>query len=144
MIDRSIVLASFVALAWGVSPVMYKYTRADPQLIMIVSACVYFFATVAYVMLFPLKTDDRHIGGVIPVIVLAAFLSMFVGNLLYFNAIKSATTSSVAVVAAITSLYPVVTVLVSSMFVGDVIDKKTVVGIGVILFGLYLVVTASL
>lgn len=134
-----------VALIFGVVPVIHKYLLSSIQVesLLVVSGIVYFAAIVLYALFAnqneALATDFRIMlenPRVAALVVVSAFLILIVANYLYLCVLQNNKTH---LVTAVVASYPLVTAVVSYMFLNEVITAPHALGILAIVGGVFLV-----
>ena len=118
----NIVLAFIIALLWGVSPVVFRIILHDVpnSFVMLISSIVYIIGTMIYIFVFDYKNIMLSLttkNKLIPIIILTTFFGFFLPNLLYFYVLKYG--ENVNITIAITSLYPIITLVTSYLLLND-------------------------
>jgi uncharacterized membrane protein len=134
-----LVLALFIALLWGIVPVIYKYALcdADPLVVMVVSGI---FGLVA--VLLPWLFYNKQINNSLKVlkfknyiwIGLAAILSVL-GSYLYYALLKDHKSH---VITGITYISPVFTLPIAYLILKEQVTLSSCSGIILIVLGVYL------
>lgn len=134
-----------VALIFGLVPIIEKYVLSFIQVesLLVVSGIVYFVVVALYALLAnrneALATDFRIMADkplVAALVVLSAFLILIVANYLYLCVLQNNKTH---LVTAVIASYPLVTAVVSYMFLNEVITGAHALGILAIVGGVFLV-----
>lgn len=126
---NNVYLALLSIVAWGVGSVFYKIA-SDSLHPMMVSTIV----TSVYLVLVPLSLIfikfDHYVAWSPALFAAAGATCMAVGSLAYFFALK---TGAAGEITALTSLSPALTLTISCFFLGEQINLKKIVGIGLAL-----------
>lgn len=133
-------LALLAAVFWGTSPILEKRALASVSpfaAVLLRSATVASMAMV-YLLWNHGSRTIRHLGRWQDalLVMLAGLISAGIGQVLYFAALRGGKTSVVVPIAA---CYPLVTVLLSVIVLGEKVRWWHVVGVALILFGIMLV-----
>jgi transporter family protein len=134
-----VVLFAFIGmLCWGITPIFVKLglKQLDPHIGLAIRT-----ATTTIILTGWMITDGSFAKlGQVPVsalvfLIIEAFIATFVGDLAYFAAVKN---GSVSLVAIILSCSPLVTMLLSTLFLHEAITATRVVGSLLIIGGIAL------
>lgn len=118
-------LITISIIGWGVGYIFYKIANNNihPIMVSLITTITYIIFTP--IIFFSLSFDKKiNIIGVISTIVGAILLG--IGSMAYYYAIK---TENVGVVTATTALYPVVTLILSCLFMGEEMTVRKTIGI---------------
>ena len=131
MIMSNQLLIAIAIVAWGIAPLFAKVATSniDPVMVSVVQTGLYIF--LAPVSVWLLK-PNTHINMVGSVAALAAGLIAALGSLAYLYALKK---GQAGIVAACTSIYPVVTLMLSMVFMGEGFSVRKGIGIALTLCG---------
>ena len=142
-----IVGAAFVAILWGISPIVHKSAiqHVSGSFILLISAITYFLAVVAYIYFWKWKEvgKDFNMGGniYIPLLVITALLGLFLTNVIYLYAVKHA--PNINIVVIITSLYPVITLIIASLWLKESLSILGLLGLFLIVCGISVLLYSS-
>lgn len=136
-----IFVALFVALLWGIQPVLHKVllSKYKPITILILSSFLYFYliAIVAFVRNVDVKNDLKNMTRRDLLIILSiGLLSGFIGNMLYLYVLKDHNTS---IISALIYSSPVFTLIISYLFLKERLSMYGLLGVITIIFGVMLV-----
>jgi len=140
---NTIILAFFVAIFWGISPVINKIILIDVSYhtIIFISGLTFFISSLFYCYIYKKQISidlEIHKNKII-YIVIVAFFSLFLANLFYYNAIKY--TNNVAIITSITALYPLITLILSYLILNEKMSLFNLLGIILIVIGvLFLII----
>lgn len=144
---KPIVAAALVALLWGISPIIHRMLlkRVSESFILLISAITYFIAVGVYVYFWKRKevTSDFSKGGhlYIPLLSLTTLLGLFIANVIYLYAVKNA--QNINKVVTITSLYPVITLIIASLWLKESLSLLGVFGFILIICGISVLLYSS-
>ena len=131
----------FVALLWGATTALQKYTlrSVDPMTIFVSGSVFYTLCMIFYI--FYNRTKLRKTMAEIPlklwfIIASTAIIGGFTANLMYFHILKK---HNSAIVAALTYSSPIFVLLLSVLFLKEPIHPITVIGILTAVFGVVLI-----
>ena len=137
MKNNAFLLALLTALIWGTAPVFEKLGlrgRIDPYLGVVIRTLPIAFIGLAGLLfmgrvgsLFQLDMKSAvfvAIGG---------FIAGFLGQVVFYSALKSGEASVVVPVAA---TYPLVALIISILFLGEAVTWQKVAGIGLVVSGI--------
>ena len=132
-------LAMATAVVWGVVPVFEKIglSRLSPQAGIFVRCLSVFSGAVVLLALRPRilvelsQVPARHIG----LIVFAGFTANFVGQLLFYNALKHGDVSRVVPIAG---AYPLIAFLMGVFVLGEALSPMKLMGLVLVVAGIYL------
>jgi len=139
--------AALVAVIWGVSPIVHRLVlkRVSGSFILLVSAITYFIAVFAYVFIWKRKEvyGDFKNGGIVyvPLLALTTFLGFFLTNLIYLYAVKYS--PNINIVVIITALYPVITLIIASLWLKEYLSVMGLIGFALIVCGVTLMLYTS-
>lgn len=149
--NKNVILAALaISLFWGIAPVIYRFMMNEkdvPYYIILMFSCiVYITVVIIYVMTTKnLNKIYNDLSNTKPshiiIIVITSFLALSLSNLLYLYAIKN--TSSTTLVISITSLYPIVTLLVAWLILNERINIYFVIGLVMVLCGLWIMINST-
>lgn len=136
---KAFYFAVITAIVWGVVPVLEKMglARIAPLAGLMVRSCgVLIGATV--VALFntnALRTALRAEPRTLFFLIMGGFMASVVGQMFFYNALKSGETSKVVPIAG---TYPLVSFLLGIIFLGESITGVKLTGVSFVLLGLFL------
>jgi uncharacterized membrane protein len=139
--------AALVAVIWGVSPIVHRLVlkHVSGSFILLISAITYFIAVFAYVFIWKRQEvyGDFKNGGVVyvPLLALTTFLGFFLTNLIYLYAVKYA--PNINIVVIITALYPVITLIIASLWLKEYLSVMGLIGFALIVCGVTLMLYTS-
>ena len=146
-----ILSALSIAVFWGVAPVVYRYMMnqgdVPSYIILIISCIVYTLMVMVYVIttkkLNQIATDiSKTTWSKVIIIVITSLLALSVSNLLYLYAIKY--TTNTTLITAITSLYPVITLIAAWFILKEKINNSFFfIGLVMVMIGLWIMIKAS-
>ena len=127
------------AILWGIVPVFEKIglSRLSPQagiFVRCLSVClgaVVLFSLKPGILAELSKTPPRYII----LIVLGGFTANFLGQLLFYNALKSGDVSRVVPIAG---AYPLISFIMGVLILGEAFTPVKAIGLGLILAGIFL------
>lgn len=136
---KSYYFALMTALIWGLVPVFEKMglSKLSPQAGIFVRCLAVSFGSLVLVTLKPAilpelaKTPIKYIA----LIVICGFTANFVGQLLFYNALKTGDVSKVVPVAG---AYPLIAFVMGIFILGEKITMAKTFGIGFVLLGIFL------
>lgn len=133
-------LALLAAVFWGTSPILEKRALASvsPFAAVLLRSITVASMAMVYLLWNHGTRTIRHLGRWQDalLVMLAGLISAGIGQVLYFAALRGGKTSVVVPIAA---CYPLVTVLLSVIVLGEKVRWWHVVGVALILFGIMLV-----
>lgn len=136
---KAFYFAMMTALVWGIVPILEKMgvMRIAPMAGIMIRSCGVIIG-ISILAVFnnqavreALKADPRTIF----LLVLGGFLASIVGQIFFYNALKTGEASKVVPVAGI---YPLVTFLLGVIFLGETLTLVKGTGLALILLGLFL------
>lgn len=112
-------------LGWGTAPLFHKVanTNMHPFVSAAVITTVYAIITPFYFVFFKFDTKTNLTGIICAVL---GALCMLIGSTAYFFTLRNVEAGRVA---AMTGLYPVITFILSSIFLGEDFTIKKIIGI---------------
>jgi transporter family protein len=136
---KSYYFALLTALLWGLVPVFEKIglSRLSPQAGIFVRCLAVSFGALILVTFKPEilpelgRTPVKYIG----LIVGAGFTANFLGQLLFYNALKNGDVSKVVPIAG---AYPLIAFIMGIFILGEKITAAKTFGIGFVLLGIFL------
>jgi drug/metabolite transporter (DMT)-like permease len=140
-----LIIAVALAFLYGLSPIAYKLiiinNKISFDIYLILSSMMLFVFSLMYSMLFHKKFNlIREINSINPLTVLYfsfyIFFVVFISQLLFHIAIEK--TTKLALFTLITSLYPIITIVLSLLVYNKKISMKIVLGFLVTMLGLYI------
>ena len=130
--------AFIVAIIWGITPIIYKSILNDLSYhtILIFSALTFFIASIFYTFIYykEISLDIKLYPHKLIYITLYAFIGLFISNILYHYAIKH--TNNIAIIITITSIYPLITLILSYYILYEDISAHNIIGILLIIIGI--------
>lgn len=145
-----LVLAVFVAMLWGVVPVVHRYmfVHHEPPyyLILMVSCTVYLISVMLWILMTrSVKTvmmDVRKLGWRnIAILASTSFFALFIANIMYLHVVKH--TSQLALANVIFAMYPIVTLTLAWLILKEAVTWKFVVGFILVLIGVTVMLTSK-
>jgi bacterial/archaeal transporter family protein len=120
-------LIAITIFGWGVGSLFYKVANDNihPIMVSAVVTCVYILVTPVTFLVYKFPKDLNHTGVLFSVL---AGLSMAVGSLAYFYALKR---GGAGEVTTVTALYPALTLGLSMFFLSEELTWRK--GIGILL-----------
>lgn len=139
--DTTVLLSLVIAILWGTTPVVIRaMTKTISQnTVMFISAIVYFVATMIFVYTYECNVVSIDISkhmDILFILVITSFVGFFLTNYMYLYAVKH--TDNVNYVIIITSLYPVITLLLSYYFLDEKLTWQGLLGLAFIIIGILL------
>jgi len=140
-----LIIAVALAFLYGLSPIAYKLiiinNKISFDIYLILSSMMLFVFSLMYSMLFHKKFNlIREINSINPLTVLYfsfyIFFVVFISQLLFHIAIEK--TTKLALFTLITSLYPIITIVLSLLVYNKKISMKIVLGFLISVLGLYI------
>ena len=140
-----LIIAVALAFLYGLSPIAYKLiiinNKISFDIYLILSSMMLFVFSLMYSMLFHKKFNlIREINSINPLTVLYfsfyIFFVVFISQLLFHIAIEK--TTKLALFTLITSLYPIITIVLSLLVYNKKVSMKIVLGFLVSMLGLYI------
>jgi transporter family protein len=130
--------AFIVAIIWGITPIIYKSILNDLSYhtVLIFSALTFFIASIFYTIIYykEISNDIKIYPHKLLYIALYAFIGLFIANILYHYAIKH--TDNIAIIITITSIYPLITLILSYYILYEDISAHNIIGILLIIIGI--------
>ena len=130
--------AFIVAIIWGITPIIYKSILNDLSYhtILIFSALTFFISSIFYTFIYykEISLDIKLYPHKLIYIALYAFIGLFISNILYHYAIKH--TDNIAIIITITSIYPLITLILSYYILYEDISAHNIIGILLIIIGI--------
>tara|TARA_B100001057_G_scaffold487071_1_gene569223 strand:- start:522 stop:989 length:468 start_codon:yes stop_codon:yes gene_type:complete len=139
----------FVSIGWGLSPILEKYilnTLSYDELFILYGLM---FGIISIIYFFYLKYynkneklfEKNNIIKILPILLLAGFLSYIFGDLNYFKSLKN---NNVSLVILLVSILPIiVTTLLSIIFFKNKLSIEYIFGLIVTFIGLSVVLKSS-
>lgn len=129
-------LLIFISIfCWGIGDIFYKAATAT-----INPFAMFGFITIVYVIAVPIvlfvsntKIQESHFQGI--VYTLIGGLLIFIGTISFLSALKRGDASQIV---SVTSLYPVVTLIFSYLFLNEVMNLKKIIGCGLAVVAMFL------
>lgn len=136
---KSYYFALLTALVWGIVPVFEKMaiTRLSPQAgifvrcLAVSSGALVIFSFKPQILSELSHTPARNIL----LIIFGGFTANFLGQLLFYNALK---TGDVSCVTPVAGAYPLITFLMGVLILGESLTLIKALGMGLILLGVFL------
>lgn len=147
MID-SLMLSFAAAFGWGLSPIFARIVlkHLDGLAFVVLRGIILGLLCVAYTFLYKKQAvikflDENVVNNYKPLIFLViGSLSVFIGSICYFSALKS-NIKSMILVSLVAYLLPVIVIsLASTLVYGDKINKEMVFGMIITIIGISIVV----
>lgn len=135
-------IATFGMICWGIAPVFAKIglNKLNPLPGLIIRTFISSFFVLVFLGFRELIGYDKIFNQIVGVpaktwilIAIEALLATLVGDLAYYAAIKR---GNVSVVTVIMSSSPLVTMLVSTIFLGEQITVKRIMGAMLVIIGI--------
>ena len=131
--------ALMTALVWGIVPILEKMgvSRTTPLAGVFLRSCgviVGIFILALFnnsALRTALKADPRTIAY----LVLGGFMASILGQILFYNALK---TGEVSKVVPIAGIYPLVSFIIGIIFLGEGVTFAKLGGVMMVIFGLFL------
>lgn len=139
-------LSSLIALIWGINAIINKilFDHGIETIVCFVISSIFYFATSLLIILFDKKSHPRHFIRIDRkcwiLLTLYSTLSI-VAYFTYLYAIKH--TSDINTIIAITCISPIITLLISKVFMKSHTNWKQMLGICLSIIGVLLVVLYS-
>lgn len=139
-----ILLAFLIAIIWGISPVLLKILMMNiniPIYILIfIQSLIFFICSIIYIFIY--KTNEIYqnlndIKSYIPILILISFFTTYIANILYIYIIKS--NININLMILIISLFPIITIIFSYIFLKQKITINFIFGILFIFIGFLLI-----
>jgi bacterial/archaeal transporter family protein len=122
-------------IGWGIGSLFYKVANDNIHPIMVTT-----IVTAVYILVTPFAfiffKFDTHINGTGLLFAVLGGLSMAVGSLGYFYALRNGAGGTVT---ALTALYPALTLLLSALFMKETISLKQGIGMVLALVSFFLI-----
>lgn len=137
-------LAFLIAIIWGISPVLLKILMMNiniPIYILIfIQSLIFFICSIIYIFFY--KTNEIYqnlndIKSYIPILILISFFTTYIANILYIYIIKS--NININLMILIISLFPIITIIFSYIFLKQKITINFIFGILFIFIGFLLI-----
>jgi drug/metabolite transporter (DMT)-like permease len=137
-------LAFLIAIIWGISPVLLKILMINiniPIYILIfIQSLIFFICSIIYIFIY--KTNEIYqnlndIKSYIPILILISFFTTYIANILYIYIIKS--NININLMILIISLFPIITIIFSYIFLKQKITINFIFGILFIFIGFLLI-----
>lgn len=137
-------LAFLIAIIWGISPVLLKILMMNiniPIYILIfIQSLIFFICSIIYIFIY--KTNEIYqnlndIKSYIPILILISFFTTYIANILYIYIIKS--NININLMILIISLFPIITIIFSYIFLKQKITINFIFGILFIFIGFLLI-----
>lgn len=138
-------IATFGMICWGIAPVFAKIglNKLNPLPGLIIRTFISSFFVLVFLGFRELIGYDKIFNQIVGVpaktwilIAIEALLATLVGDLAYYAAIKR---GNVSVVTVIMSSSPLVTMLVSTIFLGEQITVKRIMGAMLVIIGIRII-----
>jgi len=145
-----VVAAIAISIFWGVAPVVYRYMMNEGSvpyyIILVISSIMYTIMVFIYVIMTKkLNQISNDFGKLkwsqIIIITITSFLALSISNLLYLYAIKH--TTNTTLITALTSLYPMVTLVAAWLVLKEKIHSLFFIGLVLVMIGVWLMIHAS-
>lgn len=140
-------MSLIVSFLYGVSPLLHKYVidfhDINCYTMMLISSTVFFACSLMCCVLYKdvIKTDIDTLKSrtnILLLLVLSAFFSVFIANLLYFKVLQKANTKSY-IVSALIFTSPLFTLLLSYLFIQEKIKLRAVLGVILVVLGIMVI-----
>ncbi len=130
------ILALIAAVLWGIAPILDRYALQDvPTYPAIVVRAFGGFIAILLISL-ALKNFEINASKALILLLISGAISGAFAMILYFEALKSIGASKAV---AITAVYPMITALLSVVFLSEELSAKVALGIVLIIIGIILV-----
>ena len=127
-------LILFSIVGWGIGSLFYKVANDNAHPIMVSSIVTLVYIIITPIPFFFMKFE-RSINGTGLLFTILGALCMCIGSMGYFYALRRGNAGSITV---LTSLYPAVTLILSSVFMKESFSLKQGFGIGLALIAFVL------
>lgn len=136
--ETAIIISLFIAILWGVVPVIHRYVlpNVSSAFVMMISAAVYAVSVGIYISIFHwknVKEDMIKNAGLIPILAATTFFGLFIANILYLHVLRHA--NNVNIVTVLSSLYPVITVLLAAVVLEEHLTMWGLIGFFIVVLG---------
>lgn len=128
------------ALCWGIAPVFVKLglQNINPAVGLLIRTIITAGLIFSWMYIDGSITQIKNISTTtIVILTIEAILATFIGDLVYFSAIKR---GSVALVTTIMASSPLITIIFSVIFLGEVMTIKRFIGTFFVILGIILAV----
>jgi len=131
-----------ISFVWGSIPIIIKiYLSYFPHiLIILLQSIVILISSLIYIYFFKYKDFMEGIKNVtyrnIFLLVLTFFIASFVCNLLYLNVLKKDDIASILLIFILT---PIITIVMSSLILNELLNIKQIFGCILVSLGLFLI-----
>lgn len=148
--NTALISAFIVAFIWGVQSIVLRYAlkTVSQNFVLLISAITYIIAVTFYIVFWKWKDLRDEITNIlsshphiIPMLSLNTFVGLFLTNLIYFYAIKH--TSNINIVITISALYPIVALILSSIFLKESLSPIGLLGFSMVVSGIALLLYTS-
>ena len=133
--------ALLAALSWGIAPILDKMglLKMNPALVLLFQALVVFVFLIPYCY-FKAQSEPGAFmisdWSSMGIIIVAAIVGGLIGEYAYLKAISSAEAGRAV---ALTSAYPIVTLVISILFLGEGMTLASLAGVGLVVTGVSLI-----
>jgi uncharacterized membrane protein len=143
---EAIIYSLIVAMFWGLSPIIHRYVLKQGitnQLILLISASVYFISVLCYVALSGqtsnifVNIERKHII----MIALMTFFGLFITNIIYLKALKK--TKNTHLVVVIMAMYPIVTLLLGLFILNEKLTTWGYIGFILVMMGIGIMIMSG-
>jgi drug/metabolite transporter (DMT)-like permease len=132
-----------IALVWGAIPIIIKFHLSFLPHVFIISlqSLVLFISSLIYAYFFKYKDFMEGFKNVsyknIFILALVFFIASFICNLLYLHVLKKETIISPLIIFILT---PVITIILSSLLLNELLNIKQLIGCFLVSIGIILIV----
>ena len=132
-----------IALVWGAIPIIIKFHLSFLHHVFIISlqSLVLFISSLIYAYFFKYKDFMEGFKNVsyknILILALVFFIASFICNLLYLHVLKKETIISPLIIFILT---PVITIILSSLLLNELLNIKQLIGCLLVSIGIILIV----
>lgn len=128
-------LLSIVIFGWGFGSFFYKFAndKINPIIVEVIATFVYLLMIPMWLMLFKPTYEVNGAGFIYSIF---GAIAMCVGTVAFFFAIKN---GNVGEVTVLSSLYPIITLGLSCLFLGEQLSIKNCIGVVLAFISIYLI-----
>ena len=136
-----VLLTFIIAFIYGTTMVIHRVASRtiSNAVMLLVSSSAYFVATLIYILMWHKGTIIYKLKEAktwIAILGVTAFIGMFVANLLYFHVVRD--TPNINVSVTIIALYPIVTLVLATIFLNERLSLYGIVGFFLVFSGVSL------
>ncbi|MEM0504128.1 MAG: DMT family transporter [Archaeoglobaceae archaeon] len=133
---RGEILALLAAALWGIAPILDRYALQEISVYPAIVIRAFGGFVAIFLLSLALKSFEVTASKAIILLVLSGAISGAFAMILYFESLKSIGASKAV---AITAVYPMITALLSAIFLAEALSARVLVGIVLIVIGIILV-----